>query len=96
MESFSAHLFWDCDSTKVDLEKHARFLIARVLTRGSVDDWRALKDLYGLERLRKEVTELPSLDRRTLGFCSTYFNLPKSAFRCFTKNKFSSPAPEAY
>ena len=94
MDSLSAHLFWDCDPATIDPESHAPFLIARVLGRGSLDDWRVLKELYGVDRLRREVTRLPPLDRRTLGFCCTYFDLPKSAFRCFTKNESSSPAPD--
>lgn len=46
------------------------FVIGRVLTRGLYNDWLALKQLYGVKRLRHEVTRLRSLDPRTLAFCS--------------------------
>ena len=89
-------LFWDCDPKTVDAEMHGRFIIGRVLTRGTMGDWRHLKQLYGHERLRSEVVLLRSLDPRTLAFCCTYFELNKEDFRCYSKNPSSSPKPIAF
>lgn len=93
VEGFSEHLFWDCDQFSVDAKKHAAFLVGRVLMHGTLSDWRALKTLLGNERIREEAVKLPYLDPRTLGFCSTYFQIPSGHFRCVTKNRSSSPAP---
>jgi len=93
VDQFSDHIFWDCDRASVDPKKHAGWLVARVLMRGKRSDWNRLKEVYGYDRIRDIATKVPYLDKRTLGFCSTYFQLPKSSFRCFTKNKLSSPAP---
>jgi hypothetical protein len=40
--TFSPNLFWDTDETALDPEKHTRFIIERVLTRGRLKDWFAL------------------------------------------------------
>ena len=86
MEGFSKHLFWDCDPEKVDPQTHAAFLIGRVVMRGQLSDWKRLLEVYGTDTVRDEIVKLPYLDSRTLGFCSTYFEIPKSAFRCHKRN----------
>ena len=40
-------LFWDCDPKTVDAEMHGRFIIGRVLTRGTMEDWQQLKNSMG-------------------------------------------------
>ncbi|NUO00501.1 MAG: hypothetical protein HUU01_07795 [Saprospiraceae bacterium] len=49
---FSANLFWDTDETTLDLEKNARFIIERVLSRGRLSDWFILLKLYGQDRIK--------------------------------------------
>ena len=95
MLPFSNTLFWDCDPETIDAEKHCQFIIGRVLTRGTMEDWHHLKKLYGHERLKSEVVRLRSLDPRTLAFCRTYFELNKEDFRCYSKNPSLSPKPAA-
>ena len=81
--TFSSNLFWDTDETTLDSEKHARFIIERVLTRGRLKDWFALVRFYGLERIKQEAMKVRYLDQVTLSFCSSLFNVPKSKFRCY-------------
>jgi len=80
---FSKNLFWDTDPKSLDLEKNARFIVERVLMRGGLADWRNLYRIYGYERLKKEVLKIRYLDKVTLNFCSVFFNLPKSDFKCY-------------
>ncbi len=49
------HLFWDSDPDKVDLEKNARQVIERVMTRGRLEDFFAARDYYGWDRIKAEV-----------------------------------------
>jgi hypothetical protein len=86
----SNHLFWDVDQAEIDEGKHCRFIIERVLTRGTLDDWNEIKKIYGKEKIKTEVLKIRHLDKVTLSFCSTYFNLPKETFRCY-KLKQSIP-----
>lgn len=76
-------LFWDIDFETIDYEKHAQFIINRVLMRGNLKDWYEIKNYYGLERIKQEVLQMKYLDKITLNFCSVYFNLPKTEFKCY-------------
>jgi len=80
---FSTNLFWDTDETTLEVEKNARFIIEWVLSRGRLSDWFTLLQLYGQDRIKKEAMKIRYLDKVTLNFCSTLFNVPKSKFRCY-------------
>lgn len=77
-------LFWDIDISTLDHQKHARFIIERVLTRGNRNDWQALKAFYGLQKIRDEALNIRYLDKKTLNFCSALFGINKEEFRCYT------------
>lgn len=79
----SGSLFWDVDFIDVDYDKYARHIINRVLLRGNLDDWFEIKNYYGLEKIKEEAIKMRYLDNRTLNFCSYYFNVPKTKFRCY-------------
>lgn len=83
--TLSAALFWDTDPMNLDLEKNAKYIIERVLTKGLLRDWQQLMKFYGKERLKKEIVGIRYLDKVTLNFCSTFFDIPKSEFRCYNE-----------
>lgn len=80
----SPALFWDIDPSELDYDRNARQVIERVLTRGSLSDWFSIKEYYGVDRIKQEVVRIRSLDSVTLNFCSTYFDLPKEQFKCYS------------
>lgn len=77
-------LFWDVDPDTIDYQKHARFVIERVLTRGNLDDWLELRDFYGLNRIRDEALQIRYLDKVTLSFCALVLKTPREKFRCWS------------
>jgi len=91
----SENLFWDTDIETLDAEHNARFIIERVLTRGRLSDWFNLYHYYGYDRIKEEVVTIRYLDEVTLNFCSSFFSLPKSEFRCYTQ-KPSIQTPWTY
>jgi hypothetical protein len=76
-------LFWDVDYDSIDFNKHAAFIVERVLTMGTLDDFRIIKDIYGKPKLKKIIMEIRSLDDRTIAFCSLYFNIKPTNLRCY-------------
>ena len=82
-------LFWDIDFKNIDYEKYDRFVIERVLTRGNWYDWQELKKYYGLSRIKDEVVQIRYLDKISLNFCQTLFNIPKEKFRCYKTRQFT-------
>lgn len=74
---FSRNLFWDYPAENIDLVKHKRFIIERVLTRGFTDDVYMLLNIYTKEEIREALRKSKELDSKTIHFCSWYFNIPK-------------------
>lgn len=91
MMKLSDWLFWDIDSHTLDLDKHAHFITGRVLAKGDLDDWRAIRQHYGYENLKDIVRELRDMDDKTLHFLSHYFEIPLNEFRCFKERPLKTP-----
>lgn len=75
-------LFWDVAFDSIDWQKHARFVITRVVSRGNLKHWETVKELYGQKKIKQEVVHIRSLDPKTLAFLSVYFGIEKTSFRC--------------
>ncbi|MCI5125734.1 MAG: hypothetical protein D3925_14980, partial [Candidatus Electrothrix sp. AR5] len=54
----------------------------------------ALKQLYGHQRIKQEVVRLRSLDAKSLNFLSSYYEIDKELFRCYTSNTVESETLE--
>lgn len=78
-------LFWDVNLKKLDLEKNARFIIGRVLDFGNLEEWKTIKDFYGLEKIKKVVQEHVFPDARNRNFWSTILKIPFDKLKC-TRN----------
>jgi hypothetical protein len=76
-------LFGDTDVKTLDLEKHKKSIIARVLMRGTHEEFKTLLDFYGKRTIKKVALNTRYLDKYTLAFCVTLFNTPKTSFRCY-------------
>ncbi len=82
-------LFWDVDIATIQYDKHAPFVIERVLSMGTLDDFKIIKAYYGKPKLKRIVKTLRYMDDRVLHFCSAYFNIPISDFRCYTTKQLN-------
>jgi len=89
MEELSDHLFWDVKRESVDAERHARFLIGRIMDRGTREDVRAAWSYYGPERIKASLLEAPALDRKTVVFFANQFRLPREDFRAWRKERLN-------
>jgi hypothetical protein len=76
-------LFWDTDVLTIDLQKHKASVIERIMLRGQMEEFRAMMQFYGIETVKKTMINARWLDKVTLAFCSTIFDTPVTAFRCY-------------
>ncbi len=88
---FSQFLFWDTSIEKIDPEKHKNYIIERVLSRGLLQDFYFLLQLYTTEEITIAVKKSKVLDAKTINFCSIFFkilitDLHASAFYSDTGN----------
>lgn len=86
-KDFSPHLFWDVDVEKLDLEKHKKFFILRVLEYGKHNDWGLLKKKYSLEEIRNATITARFTDPKVIHFVALLTNTPLKAFRCYTSQQ---------
>jgi hypothetical protein len=87
---FSRKLFWDIDPSALDLELHRKYVVARVLEYGTLEDWRLLVRHFALESVIGVAQTLRTLDPKALSFLATVGNVPRSSFRCFTLSQSMS------
>jgi hypothetical protein len=80
---FSKNLFWDIDLGSLDMEKHAGYIVERVLDNGQLSDWYLIYNYYGLDRIRDITTNIRSLLPSALSFISLITQTPEDKFRCY-------------
>ena len=85
-------LFWDTDLATLDLAKHEKQVIARVVERGGLEGWHKVRRHYGDEKLRQVLTKLRTLEPRTVNSLCQMRNLKGEHFLCCTSRPFP-PAP---
>lgn len=83
MLNLSKKYFWDIDIDTLDVDKHKKFIIARLLERGNWPDFKSLIDYYGFESVRDILLSQRYMDKKSLRFCSFYFKIPEKDFRCY-------------
>lgn len=88
MDELSPALFWDARPGGVDAEKHAKQVVLRVVERGTLAEWKAVRSHYGDERLRGIVTGAREMSPRAVAFCCAALGLKKEEFRCCTARPF--------
>lgn len=83
----SKHLFWDVDIDTLDPERNKRFIIHRVLEYGMLDDWRRIRDHYGLETIADVASRIRDLDRKSACFVAALAHRPKEEFACYSEKQ---------
>ena len=95
IDDFSSNLFWDADPADLDFSKHKKYVVQRVLERGTLADMRHMFSMYGFDDVVATSKTLRSLDPMSFSFIVNLSGQPKEAFRCYTL-KQSSQAPWIY
>lgn len=73
---FSPYLFWDTPIEMIDVKKHKKYIIERVLSKGFLKDFYLLLKIYSNEEIIAAIKTSKSLDKKTVNFCTKYFNVP--------------------
>ena len=75
---FSTYLFWDVKREDLDMEKHSRYIIKRVLEYGMLLDWKMVLQYYGLDRIVELAKTFRDLEPRALAYLVLYLALLKN------------------
>jgi len=71
-------LFWDADKSGIDVRRHARYIICRVLDFGDSPEVRWLFDTYGQEAIKGVVAAGAPLHPKTANYWRKRFGLAAS------------------
>ncbi len=70
------HLFWDIDDDTLQLKKHRKYIIARVLEYGNEEAIGWLKSLYADKEIKEVIKFERRLSRRSATFWAHIFHIP--------------------
>ena len=87
LRKLSQRLFWDVDPDTIDVDLHRRYVIQRVLERGSIEDLKATIAHYTMPTLVAEAQQIRSLDPVTLAFAACLGNVKEDSFRCYSSTR---------
>lgn len=84
-------LLWDTNRETLDYEKNADFVIGRVLDFGNLEEWRSVRDFYGLAQIKKAALKHVFSDLRGTNFWSLALDIPLKHLRCTRKPSLKTP-----
>ncbi len=72
-------LFWDTDISKLDVKKHSRSIIERILQFGDMDDYNWMRENYSKDEIKNVIIEERSpLNARAINFWCRGFGIDQS------------------
>jgi len=83
IDRLSKVLFWDVDMNDADMDKYPAHFVQRVLEYGNMDDWRLLRDYYGLPKIVEVCKSLRTLDPVCLSYITTISHTKEEDYRCW-------------
>ena len=89
IKTLSEHLFWDIDISDIDVQKHNKFIIKKVLLYGTFNDWKKILNFYGKDSIISISKTIKELDKKTLSFLSTISGISKTEFLCYTTEQLT-------
>jgi hypothetical protein len=80
---FRPSLFWDAD--EIDVNKHAAYVIARILDYGDIEDVRKIRELYSDEQIIRTIRSRRGMFPQTGKYWAVKFDIPFSEVPCLRK-----------
>ncbi len=74
--------FWDVSLNEIDLEKHKKFIITRILNEGDHQAVAWLFDTYDKETIKKALLSARNLSVKTTRCWQNYFGLKEEELCC--------------
>lgn len=87
--TLSKQAFWDVDMANIDYNKNARYVIEKVIDRGSLEDFKSIRNFYGDSKIRKEIVNANWIGDKEIYFCCSIFQLEPTDFKCYIKKQLN-------
>lgn len=79
-------LFWDIDPKKLDIKRHKRFIVERILQYGTPPEVSWLLDTYTDKDIIQIVRQSKNIDRKTANYWSLHFDIPRETVLCLNRS----------
>jgi len=73
-------LFWDTDPSALDEDRHATWILERILERGTLAQWREARDRYGRDRLLRALQSSRRISRKSAAWLAACLDVPVESF----------------
>lgn len=83
LKRLTPSLFWDIDLSQASMDICPQQIIQRVLEYGSLDDWRLVRNYYGLHRIVELCKQMRTLDPVCLSYICLLSGTSKEEYRCY-------------
>ncbi|MGN6396124.1 MAG: DUF6922 domain-containing protein [Mucilaginibacter sp.] len=83
----SKRAFWDVNMDTIDYEKHAGYVVEKVIERGKDDDFKNLLKFYGYQRVKELALQANWLSDISINFCCALFKVKPTDFKCYEKKQ---------
>ncbi len=85
LANINKNYFWDIDQSRLDADRSKRIIIERVFSLGTSIEISAVRKHYSDSVIKKTLTNLNYLDKKTLNYASKLYNIPLHSFKCYTQ-----------
>lgn len=82
------HLLWEYDLQHFDYQKGLPIVVQRVVERGNLNDWLAILNLYGSDKVIETIKAIPYMNDKDMNFVHVIFSIPLKELQCY-KNRQS-------
>ena len=86
--------FWDISLKQINVQKHSKYIIERIMTWGDETACRWMHKTFSLESIRETLKTSRNLDKKTAVFFSYIYDVSQKEVRCLQKQ--SPPRPSAF
>jgi len=85
----SKRAFWDTNMSSIDYVKHAKFVVEKIVERGTHQDFINILKFYGFEEVKQLVLKANWLSDISINFCCTLFRVKPTDFKCYEKKQLN-------
>ena len=80
-------LLWEYDLKDFDWDDMRNTVIQRVIERGRLNDFYAVINLYGIDKFKDTIKDIPVMNKKDITFVCTVFGLKIKELKCYTQKQ---------
>ena len=75
-------ILWDVEVNKLDIRRHKKFIIERIIKYGNEKDVKWMLETYSLKEIGEVVKKSKNIDRKSANYWALRLNIPREEVYC--------------